>query len=263
MQESMKLRDVVYKSPNLIVQRIQKGSNASNSAVIVGNGHSVSVDDNDNVTFTDPGYRPVKSIKGYGDKCSVFIIYYPTTCEGLAASGKELAEFINTDFKLYKKIILHGHSKCGVCFINLAQWLDEWTSYRTSIVSVSAPLGGTPIADIESFSKGLNRIEKFFYLKFFSDHKVDRDICPGSKFLNNLDSLPFDHPRIEFVISKCGISINPIDWVLWFIGVKAGIKGDGFVSLSSQIPNWPHTPITASHATSLRKSCKYVRDMIP
>ena len=259
----MQLRNIVYRSHNLIVQRIQDGSNVSNTAVIIGNGHSVSVDDNNNVTFRDPGYRPVKSIKSYGDRCSVYIIYYPKTCEGLDVAGKELAEFINTDFKFYKKIILHGHSKCGVCFINLAQWLDEWTSFRTCIVAVSAPIDGTPIADIDGFSKGLNRIEKFFYLKIFSDHKVDRDICPDSEFLNNLNPLPFDHPHIEFVVSKCGISANPIDWVLWFIDVKAGIKGDGFVPLSSQIPDWPYTPITASHATSLRKSCKYVRALIP
>ena len=258
----MKLENVVYKSRNLILQRIQNSSGTCNTVVIVGNGHSVSVDDNYNVTFSDPGYRPVKSIKDYGDKCSVFIAYYPETCDGLAASGKELAEFINTKLNLYKKIILHGHSKCGVRFINLTQYLDEWASLRTCIVAVSTPLRGTPIADIENFSKGLNRIERFFYLKIFSDHNVDRDICPGSEFLNNLDPLPFDYPQIEFVVSKCGKSANPIDWVLWFIDVKAGINGDGVVPLRSQIPDWPYLQITASHATSLKKSCKYVRTMI-
>lgn len=258
----MQLRNIVYKSCNLIVQFIQNGSSNNDTAIIVGNGHSVSVDYENYVTFRDPGYRPVKSLRNYYDKGSVFIIYYPKTCQGLDVAGKELAEFINTNFGFYKKIILHGHSKCGTCFVNLAKWLDESASLRTTIVSVSAPLKGTPIADIHGFSKRMNRIEKFFYLKIFSNHKVDRDICPNSEFSNNIDFSRLNYPRIEYIVSKCGFSINPIDWVLCFIDARAGIKGDGFVPLDSQIPNGPYIQIKASHATSLRKSCKIVKSMI-
>lgn len=44
----------------------------------------------------------------------------------------------------YQNIILHGHSKCGSCFIEATKWLKR----RVTVVSVSAPLNsqGTPIA---------------------------------------------------------------------------------------------------------------------
>ncbi len=256
----MQLRNIVYKSPNLIIQHIQKNSsNTSNIAIIVGNGHSVSLDDNNNVTFSDPLYHPEKSVKDYGNNCSVFIIYYPDTCEGLDVSGKELAEFINANLQLYKKIILHGHSKCGVCFLNLAQYLDKWAIFRTCIVAVSAPLKGTPFADVHSFSKSLNPIEKFVYSKIFSNHWIDMDICPSSNFLNNFTIPTFTNLRIEYVVSKCSASINPIDFLLWLICLRTKINGDGIVPLNSQIPDGIYYQIKASHATSFKKSCKIVK----
>lgn len=235
-----KLRNIVYKSENLIVQLMQKSSSPCNTVVIVGNGHSVSVDDYNNITFCGPCYYPPKRVKGYGDKCAIFAIYYPKTCEGLAVAGEELAEFIKKNLQLYRKIILHGHSKCGCCFQNLAHWLDNWSKYRTHIVSVSAPLKGTPFANIEDFALKLNGFERFIYFKIFSNHKVDRDICPGSEFLNSLDLQDYEGLHREFIVSKCGKSFNLIDWVLAFIDFKTNIRGDGIIPLQSQIPDYPY-----------------------
>ncbi len=207
----MVLQKIVHKSSNLIIQQLQKGSTSSSIAVVVGSGHSVSVDDRNNVTFTDPGFRPPKKIASYGTDCTLFTIYYPKTCEGLDVAGKELAEFINENLNFYRKIILHGHSKCGCCFVNLAQWLDGWSLLRTHIITVSAPFKGTPVADIQGFSKKLNAIEKFFYRKIFSDHKVDRDICPDSGFISNLNWHNINKLHIEHVVSKCAPSLNPKD----------------------------------------------------
>lgn len=142
-----KLRNVVYSSPNLIVQRIHQGLALCNIAVVVGDGHSVSVDDDNNITFCDPGYRPPKKLKGYGKDCTLFAVYFPKSCEGLAVAGKELAEFINTDLNFFKKIILHGHSRCGCCFENLVQWLDGFIALRTYVVSVSIPDDSLPMID--------------------------------------------------------------------------------------------------------------------
>lgn len=142
-----KLRNVVYSSPNLIVQRIHQGLALCNIAVVVGDGHSVSVDDDNNITFCDPGYRPPKKLKGYGKDCTLFAVYFPKSCEGLAVAGKELAEFINTNLNFFKKIILHGNSRCGCCFENLVQWLDGFIALRTYVVSVSIPDDSPPMID--------------------------------------------------------------------------------------------------------------------
>ncbi len=258
----MQLRNIVYKSSNLIIQHIQKNSNGCNIAVVVGNGHTISIDDKNNVTFCDPLFNPEKSINDYGNECSIFVVYYAKTCEGLDIAGKELANFIKDYLSLYKKIILHGHSKCGLCFLNLAKYLDRWSMLRTCIISVSAPLKGTPFADVQNFSKRLNVVEKFFYLKFFSNHNVDKDICPNSEFLNNFEIPSFDRLRVEYVVSKCGPRLNPIDFLLWLIDIRAKINGDGIVPMESQMPDGIYFQVKGSHATSMKKSCKIVRDIM-
>lgn len=189
-------------------------------------------------------------------------LYYPKACKGLDVAGKELAEFINENLDSYKKIILHGHSKCGCCFANLAQWLSKWSILRTHIITVSAPLRGTPFANFEGFSQKLNAIEKFFYRKIFSDHNVDRDISPNSKFISNLNLQSIDKLHREYIVSKCAPSLNPIDWILWLIDIRAGIHGDGIVPLDSQIPDGIYYQIKASHSTSMRNSCKIVRNLM-
>lgn len=262
--KEFKLRNVVYKSQNLIIQHMNEGSR--NIAIIVGSGHSVSVDDDGNVTFSDPCFHPPEKIKGYGNDCTIFTIYYPETCKGLDIAGKELARFINIKLQLYSKIILHGHSECGVCFLYLYQWLYKWAKLRTHVVSVSAPLKGTPFADFEEFSKNLNVIEKSVYSKFFSNNKVDRDVCPNSNFFEKLNIELLLESRYKnhfhFVVSKRGPSFNPIDWLLYLIDIRTKINGDGIVSLESQIPDVMYDTVFASHATSMRKSCKFVRDLI-
>lgn len=44
--------------------------------------------------------------------------------------------------------------------------------------------------------------------------------------------------------------------------IKAGIHGDGIVPLNSQIPDGIYYQIAASHATSMRKSYKIVRNLM-
>lgn len=263
-----KLRNVVYRSPNLIVQRIQQGIGLCNIAVVVGDGHSVSVDDDNNITFCDPGYHPLNKLKGYGKDCSLFAVYFPKSCDGLAVAGEELAEFINTNLKFFKKIILHGHSKSGCCFHNLTQWLDGFIALRTYVVSVSSPFAGTPMVDYDYILEKADSIKVFssfvksIYLKLFSNHNVDRDICPNSNFLLNID---LQDPNVHryFIVSKCGPSIHPIDWVLWIVDTVSELHGDGFVPLQSQIyRDFSYRQITASHATSMRRSTKFVRSLI-
>lgn len=116
-----------YSDASLTVKTIQKGTD--NIAVIVGNGNSV---------FVDDVCRP-KKIKGYKNS-TIFAIYYPQTSEEMVVTERELAEFINKEFMLYKKIILHGYSECGLAFLRIYKQLDTWTKLRTHVVSVSASM---------------------------------------------------------------------------------------------------------------------------
>lgn len=248
----MYLRKLRYKSGNLIIQQLATGSNGV--VVIHGGGHSVSVDQNNKVTFSDPLFVPPRKNRNYG-KCTVLTVYFPKTCKGLDAAGKELADYINRRLGRYNKVILHGHSKCGCCFLNLAQWLNR----RCTIISASAPIHGTPVANKEEFSSKLNPFMRFFYKKIFSDHQVDRDICPDSEFIRNLNLKHVVRNHTCYIlVSKCGFSLNPKDWLLWFLDKAFGINGDGIVPEKSQIPRGVrYERITASHASSMKKSLNF------
>lgn len=218
------LRNIVYKSSNLIVQQLQEGPVSANTAVVVGSGHSVSVDDNNNVTFADPGFRPPKKISNYGTDCTLFTIYYPKTCEGLDAAVQELAEFINEDLAFYRQIILHGYCECGLFFLNLYhEQLTPWSKRRTHVVSVSAQI---------------NKIDLKSILEDQSEYK--------NAYKNN----------IHIVVSKP--SDNPLSLIFQLI------SGCKMIPLKDQIPDinsvFIYDQITAFSAKSaMCSSCKFVR----
>lgn len=127
------LRDIVYQTSSVTVQQLQKGNN--NVAVIVDNGYSFSVDENNNVTFTN---HPQK-IRGYRN-CTIFVIY-TQTCEELEVTESELAKFINKEFMLYKRVILHGYAKYGLRFLRLYhEQLNTCLKPKTHVFSISAPI---------------------------------------------------------------------------------------------------------------------------
>ena len=99
-------------------------------------------------------------------------------------------------------------------------------------------------------------------MKIFSDHSVDKDICLNSQFISKLDvDAAFEKHYCHVIVSKCGISINPMDWLLWALDIKWGIHGDGVIPLVSQIDDGRIMNVkvlTASHTTSMQKSKKYV-----
>ena len=253
---------------DVLIVRLNKGKEGA-PVVFYGDGHSVNLDPKGSVTWSDPLYKPLKTIHGYQD-CTVYAVYFPTTTRGLSEAAMKLAGFINTKVPATAEVVLHGHSKCGCCFINAAQWITRCCT----IVSVSAPLQGTPIADLGKFSAKLNPIVRFVYLKIFSDHKVDKDICPGSDFINGLGLKPaIERHDLHIVTSRCGFTFNPVDWVLCLVDKVLGINGDGIVPLDSQYPigvrftkraRLPRMDrvhfhqLVASHATSLRSSLRFI-----
>lgn len=112
----MKLRNVIYKTENIVLQEVRKSS--SKTCIIMWSGYSLSVNENNKVIYKDPLLFPPKG-KQYGDY-TVLSLFYTFECKGLDISGKELANYINNNMNQYDNIILHGHSKCGSCFVNLA-----------------------------------------------------------------------------------------------------------------------------------------------
>ncbi|MCI8833356.1 MAG: hypothetical protein HFJ19_04060 [Clostridia bacterium] len=210
------LRNIVYQSSKVIVQQLQKGSN--NIAVIVSNGYLFTVDESNHITFSSE----YKKIRGYKDS-TVFAVFYTQTYEGTDVADRELAELINKDFMLYKKIILHGYSECGLRFLSLYhECLDTWSKLRTHVVSVSA---------------SINRI-------CLEDILTDR-----SEYGHGYKS------HIHIVVSKT--PTNQLNLILQVI------RTCETVPLEEQIPDGIYDQITASSKDSaMHKSCALVRSLM-
>jgi len=145
---------------------------------------------------------------------------------------EELAHYINNSMQQYENIILHGHSKCGSCFIEATKFLKR----KVTIISVSAPINkeGTPFADRHLFDTRLNWLEKLFLHKIFSDYNIDKDLCKNSKFLTNLSLDYLTHHKHLIVVSECGkFTFNPTQLLLTWIDKSKMINGDGIISKSS------------------------------
>lgn len=223
-EKSIELRYDFYSDSNLTVEMCQKGD--TDIAVIIGNlGQDFSI--------------------CYCAGCTVFkISSRKKDCTTLETDGKKLAEFINEHLDFYRKIILHGNSWYALCFLNLTQWLDARAKFRTSIVSVSAPLKGTDM---------LYRLY----------HGVANDISADSEFIKNLNVKQIcKEVHCVFVVSKFGLSLNPYDLILWIVDCLFKVNGDGIVSLDSQIPDGMHDTVFASHFTAMRRSCGFVEAII-
>lgn len=257
----MKLRNVILKTKNIIIQEVRKSSdNTCKTCIIMGSGYSLSVDDENNIIHKDPLLFP-PSGNNYGDY-TVLSLFYPFECEGLSNAAEELANYINFNMQQYDNIILHGHSKCGSCFVKATKWLKR----KVTIISVSAPLNkfGTPVANKKIFDTRLNWLEKIFFHKIFSDHNVDKDLCENSEFLTNLSMDYLSRHNYQIIISSCGrFTINPIELLLTWIDKSKKINGDGIIPRCSQIPDDKlFTQISATHASSMKVSIPFVKDFL-
>ena len=255
----MKIRNVVYKTRNIVVVLKRKVQNTTN-CVIIGSGYSLSVNEKGQVIYKDPLFF-APSGKGYGN-CDVFSMFFTLNCLGLQEAGKDLADFINNKLYHYSGVILHGHSKCGACFLNLAQWLNR----KVSIISISAPINisGAPITSPE-FNQGLNIVEAKLFNYIYSNHKVDKDISPNSNFLKNINLVAFREHRYKIIVSTCcrNITFNPVSVFLKWFDKMHGINGDGIIPLRSQVPTFcSFDLISATHAESMHKGIKFVKPFL-
>lgn len=262
-----KAGEILYKSENVILQVLEYNENAQN-VVILGEGYSESVNEKGIITHCDPlMFKPNTNL--FNPNTQVIYVYYPFDIEQqqerLGIAGQEVANYINENLKDYEaeNIVAIGHSKCGVCFANMAQWLNR----KITIVTISAPFKGTIVADKSVFKEKMNYFEFSIYDMMFSNHQVDKDIIAGSYFLEqaNYDGLA-NQNHINIVSTCKKESDNSIDNILAYINDKYSINGDGIVPLESQLIEYENTIqifIDASHATSMEKGIEIAKQYIP
>lgn len=252
------LKNVLYKSNNIIIQQTQKGNR---SLIILGSGYSLSIDEQNKIVNHDP-LMILPNIKF--EEETVMSIFYPFESRGLEDAGKELSHFINSIMQDYDRITLIGHSKCGVCFANAAKWIE---CEDLNVVTISAPFQGTPIADKELMFENLTWFEERIYTLIFSNHNVDKDIIPNSNFLQNADYSGLEKCTHINIVSKCPQkSRTPLDMILKYLDKRGKISGDGVVpKISQQSISYSNTiseDIDAIHATSLEMGLEIVKELL-
>lgn len=251
------LKNVLYRSENIIIQQMQKGNE---NLIVLGSGYSLSIDEQNKVVNHDP-LMILPNIEFQEE--TVMSILYPFESSGLEEAGMELSSFINSTLQDYDTITLIGHSKCGVCFANAVKWIE---SENINVITVSAPFSGTPMADRKAMFQKLSWFEKRVYALIFSNHNVDKDIIPNSKFLQNVDYTGLENCTHINIISECPEkSINPLDLMLRYLDKKGEINGDGIVPKTSQqsvsYSNTVLKNIDATHATSLEIGVGIVKEL--
>ncbi len=257
-----KAGEILYQSDNVILQVLEQNKNAKN-VVILGEGYSKSVNKEGVITHCDP-LMVKPNTKLFNQDTQVIYVYYPFDVEQqqerLGIAGQEIASYIN-DYQA-ENIVAIGHSKCGVCFANMAQWLNR----KITIVTISAPFKGTVVAD-KTFKETMNCFESSIYNSIFSNHQVDKDIIAGSCFLEQANYNGLAKQNHINIVSACQKeSCNLIDKILSYINDKYSIDGDGIVPLESQLMEYENTIqilIEASHATSMEKGIEVAKQYIP
>ena len=254
VDEKLNIDTVLYKTPNTLLLGLRNKS--SDIAFIVCEVTSMSVDDENHPCkwgkhLTIPSRKEYNLLKG-----DVITMYFPFECKGLQQAGEDLAFYINENMKCYKRIVIIGHSKAGVCIANMARMLIR----KSVLIFVSAPFEGTKLADSEEVKKRVTKTEFGIYDKYFNQHPVDLDIIPNSYFLKEVaDFSGVTRHTCVNIISEC-VGIHSVEDIIFkYIAFRMGYEhSDGIVSVSSQKAlsesyQMRTMEIDASHANSLKK----------
>ena len=256
------VKNVVFKTEQVIIQQTQQGT-TNRRCYIVGNGNSMTLNDNNYVIEHDPlmSYFVPKVSKKY----SAYVFYYTFNAD-LISAGKDIATFFDTLSAEYNQNFLVGHSKCSITLYTTTATYKY--PQKINLVTVSPPALGTPIANKEYVHSILRR--KFLiklYDNIFSDHRVDRDIMPGSKAIQILTKMTLTSNTVHINIKSKFRTIfscrNPLDLLLYWLDKKLGLEGDGMVPFSSQ--DFKNAPLTkefhCSHLCSLNKTLHYLESL--
>lgn len=260
------MKNVIYKSPDLIIQKLEEGK--SKTLIVMGNGWNVSLNDNDRITKHDPIFmipkRELKLLIGGKKDYEVITAYFPFECEGINQSANELASYLNHNYIGYKIIFL-GHSKSAVQFAQTLGYLDiKRRKDVAKLIFVSPAFGGV-ISNGEVMSK-LGLLDKIIYRTIFVPHKVNDDITKGSYFLTeDKNFLEVSNYEAYLIRSRVrGKAFDLINNYLLHLDRKLSIKGDGIVGYDEQYldARWSEVfLVEASHNNSMALAIQKMQDL--
>ena len=256
VRKGERLKGVVQKTPNVVIQKIQQGT-SRNRCFIIGSGYTLNVDEEDRVTWHDPAM--IKHEYGILEDITVYTFFYTYECKGLAEAAEEIATFVNTLFKKFDRIFLIGHSKCGLCMCKTTEYLND----LATLVTISTPFDGTIVADKDAVERKVkSKTLMWMYRKIFSDHNVDKDIMPGSEFLKNLkDPVCSEHINLMSKFDDKKVYFSPIDQFLKLVDKVLNLGGDGVVPFSSQMAKTEKcATLGCSHAESLKEGLRMIEE---
>lgn len=252
------LKGVVYKTKNVVIQKIQEGEK-NGKCYIIGNGHSLNVAYDGLVYKHDRGMHEfyIDLNKDY----TVYAFYFTFEASSLRTASVDIASFIDglQNRRNYQDIILVGHSKCGIC----AAMATETCKAKINLVTISTPFSGTVITDKDA----LGHMSKFklfmpIYRLRFSNHDVDKDIAPSARIAQGIPNPECKkHINIVSELSKITDCKDFIDLFLFFLDWRIQINGDGIVPVYSQtIAEVITCKIYCSHARSLKIGLQLIEE---
>lgn len=253
VKEGQTLEGVVYKTQEIIVQKIQEGTERK-VLWLIGDGHSLSVDENNRIIKCDPAMMLFKP--KVNRKYTVYAWYFTFECTGLKPASQDLVNFLNL-LDRFKKFAVIGHSKCGFCSALVKQQCDYVTA-----IAISTPWNGTHMADAAMIRDvNNNPLVLKIHGMIFSEHNVDKDISPKSELVKGNYFVDINLVSRWNGFRNCR---NPVDAFLFFWDDILDVDGDGIVPFNSQQDvEFAETKVFyCSHASSLAKGSKLLNKLL-
>lgn len=250
------LPNVVFKTKNIIIQKIKEGSDKK--CLLIGKGNSLSVNENNEIVSHDPGMKTFEV--DFDTDATVYTFYFTFECAGLTISSEEITNFVNNLSDSFNQIYLIGHSKCGPCLYKTTELCNR----KVNLITISSPFKGTKVADKSMMEKELKyKLLINFYNKIFSNHNVDKDIAPNSEFIKNFTFSKLEnHINITASLDHLTSCEDLIDLFLYFFNKVMKINGDGIVPLESQELNNVETyHISGSHDKALKLGINKIKNL--
>ncbi|MDE5831064.1 MAG: hypothetical protein K2H53_05535 [Clostridia bacterium] len=252
------MKGVVYRTKNIIVQKIQKGEK-NDRCYIIGTGNSLNITCAEIVYNHDPGMREFKP--NLDKDYTVYAFYITFGSASLEKAPAEIADFVDNlqNNNHYHDIVLVGHYICGIC----AAMSTEICKTKVNLVTISTPFFGTIMADKETAEKVLKlKPFIFMYRKIFNNHNVDKDITPEARLNSGVPKISCkQHINIMSEFSGIIDCKDVLDLFLLFLDRYMRINGNGIVPMSSQaVLNAKTIKIFSSHAHSLEDGLKIIEE---
>ena len=229
-----KMDKVAYNSQNLLLKFLRYNKKSKKLNIICPGIH-VDVDDRGYIRRHDKRffYEVDDYNLPYGD---IMEMYLPFSNRKLDEIGKELANIINRDrtFDKYNSIVLIGIGEGGLCFVNMAKYLQR----EVRIATIATPFDGTGVVDKKYLDKKLdNKIKKTIYSYLEERYNFkNEEIAWNSNFLKGINYKAMTkHRWINFVVTSAKSKLRVENLIERFFGLSIyHCKNDGITPLISQ-----------------------------